>query len=36
MIVEYAGDRYEITYINDYGDQHDYMEIVAKRQTLEG
>ena len=36
MIVEYAGDRYEIAYINDYGDQNDYMEIVAKRLTLEG
>ena len=36
MIVRYAGARYEIQYLNDYGDRHEYIEIVAKLLTLEG
>lgn len=36
MVVLYNGDRYEIQYLNNYGDSNDYIEIVAKLQTLEG
>ena len=36
MVVLYGGDRYEIQYINNYGDSNDYMEILAKLLTLEG
>lgn len=33
MFVDYAGDRYEITYLNDYGDAHEYVEIITKLWT---
>lgn len=36
MLVLYRGDRYEITYINDYGDSHEFMEIIAKLVTTGG
>lgn len=36
MVVLYSGDRYEIQYINNYGDSNDYIEIIAKLLTLEG
>ena len=36
MVVLYNGERYEIQYLNNYGDSNDYIEIVAKLQTLEG
>lgn len=36
MIVLYGGDRYEIQYVNDYGDRHEYIEIIAKLETMEG
>jgi len=36
MVVLYAGRRYEITYVNDYGDRGEYTEILAKLETLEG
>ena len=36
MVVLYGGNRYEIQYINNYGDSNDYMEIIAKLLTLEG
>lgn len=36
MIVLYRGDRYEIQYINNYGDSNDFVELIAKRVTLEG
>lgn len=31
MCVEYAGDVYEIQYVNDYNDDHEYTEIAAVR-----
>jgi SPP1 family predicted phage head-tail adaptor len=34
MIVRYGVD-YEIEYVNDYGDAHEYVEIVASRMTAE-
>lgn len=36
MIVRYGGDDYEIVYINDYEDRHEYMEIWCTRLTQEG
>lgn len=33
MVVDYAGDRYEITYLNDYGDAREYTEIIAVLRT---
>lgn len=36
MIVQYAGNEYEIQYINDYGDRHEYIEIWCKLMTLKG
>lgn len=36
MVVLYRDDRYEIEYINNYGDSNDYIELIAKRLTLEG
>ena len=36
VLVLYRGDRYEITYINDYGDSHEFMEIIAKLVTTGG
>ena len=34
MYVLYAEKRYAIQYINDYGDSHSYVEILAKLETL--
>lgn len=34
MIVRYGVD-YEIEYVNDYGDSHEYVEIIASRLTSE-
>lgn len=34
MIVRYAGTDYEIVYINDYEDAHEYMEIWCNLLTL--
>jgi SPP1 family predicted phage head-tail adaptor len=31
MTVKYAGDDYQIDYLNDYGDDHKYIEIIAGR-----
>ena len=36
MFVRYAGSDYEIQYINDYGDSHEYIEIWGKWRSLEG
>lgn len=36
MAVRYRGAEYEITYVNDYGDAHAYMELWCKRLSLEG
>lgn len=36
MFVRYAGSDYEIQYINDYGDSHEYIEIWCKWRSLEG
>lgn len=35
MTVLYRGNRYEIEYLNDYGDRHEYLEILAWRLTQE-
>ena len=35
MAVLYRGERYEIEYLNDYGDKHEYLEILAGRSTQE-
>lgn len=29
-VILYGGKKYEIEYINDYGDEHRYIEIIAK------
>ena len=29
MTVRYAGDEYQIDYLNDYGDGHKYVEVIA-------
>ena len=36
MIILYAGDRYEIEYINNYGDSNDYIELMVRQLTLGG
>ena len=36
MVVRYAGDDYEIEYINGYGDSLEYVELWCRRLTLEG
>lgn len=36
MRVRYAGQEYEIGYINDYEDRHEYVELWCKDLTLEG
>lgn len=33
MFVRYAGTDYEITFINDYGDAHKYIELWCERST---
>lgn len=35
MTVLYRGKRYEIEYLNDYGDRHEYIEILARCRTQE-
>lgn len=36
MIVRHSGNDYEIVYVNDYNDAHEYIEIWCERVTLEG
>lgn len=36
MVVRYAGERYEIQYINNYSDSRDFVEIIATLQTKGG
>lgn len=36
MFVRYAGDIYEITYVNDYSDQREFVEILAELRELGG
>ena len=36
MIVKYGGDDYEIEYLNDYEDSHEYVEIWCSRVTNDG
>lgn len=36
MYVRYRGDVYEITYVNDYGDQGQYVELLAELKELGG
>ena len=33
QVVIYAGNRYEIQYINDYGDSHEFVELLCKQLT---
>ena len=35
MVVTYRGEQYEIEYVNDYGDRHEYVELICKRLTKE-
>lgn len=35
-IVRYAGNDWEIEYINPYGDEREYVELLCRRLTLEG
>lgn len=35
MVVQYGAERYEIEYVNDYGDRHEYVELICKRMTKE-
>jgi len=34
MAIRYDGDEYEIQYINDYGDNHEYIEIMCMKKEL--
>ncbi len=36
MVVLYAGTRYEIQYLNNYGDSNEYIEIICRLLTMEG
>lgn len=36
MIVRYAGTDYEIRYVNDYEDKHEYIELWCSLLTMEG
>ena len=36
MIVRYGGTDYEIVYVNDYDDMHEYIEIWASEVTTDG
>lgn len=36
MFIRYGGSDYEILYINDYGDNHDYIEIWCRWLSREG
>lgn len=35
MIVKYAGDEYEIEFVNEYGDSHQFTELMCVRTTRE-
>lgn len=35
MVVTYNGKNYEIVYVNDYGDSHEYDELICERMTKE-
>lgn len=35
MLIEYARNDYEITYINNYGDSNEYIEIMAEKLVSE-
>lgn len=35
MFVRYAGEDYEIVYVNDYEDRHEYTELWCERSTRE-
>lgn len=35
-LVRYAGQEWEIEYINPYGDSREFVELLCKRTTLEG
>lgn len=35
MVVTYSKEQYEIEYVNDYGDRHEYIELICKRLTKE-
>ena len=36
MVIRYGGSRYEIEYINDYGDGHQYIELWCKWLSRDG
>lgn len=36
MVIRYGGGRYEIEYINDYGDGHQYIELWCKWLSRDG
>lgn len=36
MVVRYGGEDYEIEYLNDYEDRHEYIEIWCSRVTADG
>lgn len=36
MIVRYADENYEIVYLNDYGDDHKYIELWCEKWSLGG
>ena len=36
MTVLYRGERWEIDYLNDYGDRHEFIEILVRRLMQEG
>ena len=31
MFIEYSGTVYNIIFVNDYGDDHRYMEVIAEK-----
>ena len=35
MLVRYDGDDYDIIYVNDYANRHEFVELVAVRRTQE-
>lgn len=35
MLVRYGGDDYDIVYVNDYANRHEFVELVAVRRTQE-
>lgn len=36
LTVRYAGEEYEIDYVNTYGDERKYIELWCSRRTMEG